>query len=235
MLVFVPVSTRALYPLGYQGMIQTGLAVVQRSRMIRTGYYAFATLAVILVGCAAGTTESTSGRAPEVMVSTESPSQKLHAIMMRPMANMQMSGNVDRDFATMMADHHQQAVEMAKIEIAAGKNDEIKTMAQAMIASQSKERERLRAIAKSMASQGASQSDASMALHQVMMRPMGNMTMTGDTDRDFARLMAEHHQGAIDMARIEVERGTNVELKAMAQQMIDDQTKERARLLELAG
>jgi len=50
--------------------------------------------------------------------------------------------------------------------------------------------------------------------------------MTGDADQDFARMMAAHHQGAIDMARVELQYGKDPDLKAMAQKVIDDQTKE---------
>ncbi len=60
---------------------------------------------------------------------------------------------------------------------------------------------------------------------------MGGMKMTGDTDRDFAMMMAEHHQGAIQMAQIEVKYGKSFELKAMAKMMISAQMKERTKLL----
>lgn len=39
-----------------------------------------------------------------------------------------------------------------------------------------------------------------------------------------------HHQGAIDMARIELEHGKDPDLKAMAQKVIDEQTKEIQQL-----
>ncbi len=54
--------------------------------------------------------------------------------------------------------------------------------------------------------------------------------MSGDTDKDFAMMMKTHHQQALDMAKAEVEHGKSAELKAMAQKMIKDQTKEIAKL-----
>ncbi|MBS1701393.1 MAG: DUF305 domain-containing protein [Armatimonadetes bacterium] len=60
---------------------------------------------------------------------------------------------------------------------------------------------------------------------------MGGMKMTGDTDRDFAMMMAEHHNGAIQMAQIEVKYGKSTELKSMAKMMIAAQMKERTKLL----
>lgn len=64
-----------------------------------------------------------------------------------------------------------------------------------------------------------------------MNQNMAKMKMTGDTDRDFAMMMAEHHQGAIEMAQIEVKFGKSMELRSMAKMMIEAQMKERAKLL----
>ncbi len=64
-----------------------------------------------------------------------------------------------------------------------------------------------------------------------MTHNMGGMKMSGDTDRDFAMMMAEHHLGAIQMAEIEVKSGKNSELKAMAKKMIEAQKSERTKLL----
>ena len=47
-------------------------------------------------------------------------------------------------------------------------------------------------------------------------------------DVDFIEALVPHHQAAIEMAQMEVEKGTRPEVKAMAQQMIDDQTRELA-------
>ena len=55
---------------------------------------------------------------------------------MDSMQKMQMSGNVDKDFAMMMKMHHQQGVEMAKMQLAQGKSAEMKAMASRIIATQ---------------------------------------------------------------------------------------------------
>lgn len=72
-------------------------------------------------------------------------------------------------------------------------------------------------------------SRAYMQSMQKMNRDM-HRPMTGDADQDFARMMATHHQGAIDMARVELQYGKDPDLKAMAQKVIDDQTKEIQQL-----
>ena len=83
--------------------------------------------------------------------------------------------------------------------------------------------ERAQAMPKDPASRAYMESMRKM--NRDMHRPM-----TGDADQDFARMMAAHHQGAIDMARVELQHGKDPELKGMAQKVIDDQTKEIQRL-----
>ena len=48
---------------------------------------------------------------------------------MESMRQMKMSGDIDEDFATMMKMHHQQALDMAKVEFEQGKSPEMKAMA----------------------------------------------------------------------------------------------------------
>ena len=59
-----------------------------------------------------------------------------------------------------------------------------------------------------------------------MMKNMDSMKMTGDTDRDFATMMKIHHQGAIDMAQMELKSGKDAKMRAMAKRIIEAQQKE---------
>ena len=58
---------------------------------------------------------------------------------------------------------------------------------------------------------------------------MHKMKMSGDTDKDFAMMMKIHHQGAIDMAQMELAHGKSPAMKAMAKQIIAAQKKEIAQ------
>lgn len=59
-----------------------------------------------------------------------------------------------------------------------------------------------------------------------MMNRMEAMTMTMDPDVDFAKMMIMHHEGAISMANVELQAGTNDSLKRFAQKVINDQQQE---------
>jgi len=61
-----------------------------------------------------------------------------------------------------------------------------------------------------------------------MHRAMTNVAMTGDPDRDFAAIMIPHHQGAIDMAKVELLYGRDPTLRRLAQEMIVIQEQEVA-------
>ena len=65
-----------------------------------------------------------------------------------------------------------------------------------------------------------------MAAHKKMMDGMMAMKSTGDADKDFAMMMIPHHQGAIDMAEVELKYGKDPVMKKMAQEIIDAQKKE---------
>lgn len=58
---------------------------------------------------------------------------------MKKMEMMKMSGDVDKDFAVMMKMHHQQALDMAQVEIDHGKSPEMKSMAKKIVSAQKKE------------------------------------------------------------------------------------------------
>ena len=67
--------------------------------------------------------------------------------------------------------------------------------------------------------------------HSMMsnMDSMKQMKSSGDVDKDFARMMKMHHEGALDMAKIQLATGKSPELKKMAKEIIASQTKEIAR------
>jgi DUF305 family protein family protein len=67
---------------------------------------------------------------------------------------------------------------------------------------------------------------------EAMTKMMNDMTIkpSGDIDRDFVAMMNPHHQGAIDMAIIELRYGKNEQLRRIAQEIIVDQMQEIAAM-----
>lgn len=69
-------------------------------------------------------------------------SQDLHKAMMdgmQEMHSMKMTGNTDVDFASMMIEHHEQAIAMSKAQLKSGKDPEVKRKANEIIAASEKD------------------------------------------------------------------------------------------------
>lgn len=82
-------------------------------------------------------------------------------------------------------------------------------------------------------SQNDSMSSGKMQMENDMMQSMSgtidkmkDMKMSGDFDLDFANMMIMHHQAAIDMSEVEIAKGTDAQIKTMAQNIITAQKAE---------
>ena len=52
------------------------------------------------------------------------------------------------------------------------------------------------------------------------------MELSGNADADFAKAMIPHHQGAVDMAQVELKYGKDPELRKRAEKIIAEQQRE---------
>ena len=84
---------------------------------------------------------------------------------------------------------------------------------------------------KGMAMKGAA-SPADKAFTDSMQTMMKNMMVkpTGRPDRDFVLMMMPHHQGAIDMAKVELQYGKDPQLLKLAGDIVAAQEKEIAEM-----
>ena len=69
--------------------------------------------------------------------------------------------------------------------------------------------------------------DANAKMHAAM-----EIDFTGNADVDFVRGMIAHHQGAIDMAKVELEHGKDADIRKLAEDVITAQQGEIAMMKE---
>jgi len=154
--------------------------------------------------------------------------------MMKDMHAMEMTGNVDHDFAMMMKSHHQGAIDMAKAEISSGKDVTLKQMAQKIIDEQESEINEFEAFLNNAKNAAKNYDPAKkdegfakvMDKNMMMMMDMPKADESVSTDKQFASVMIPHHQSAVLMAQGFLTHGKDAKLLSMAKKMIADQNKE---------
>lgn len=140
------------------------------------------------------------------------------------------SAETDGAFIVEMTPHHEAAVEMAEIATREAEHPETKQLARAIIATQRKEIDELAAIHSDMFGMPVSQGKHGSLGMDAQMMGMGGeaMMLAGEKpfDRAFVDMMIPHHQGAIRMARVELERGEDERLIGLAEEIIEAQSRE---------
>ena len=138
----------------------------------------------------------------------------------------------DTAFAKGMLGHHRGAVDMAKIELKYGTDEAMRQLAQDLITAQQAE---IDVLNKWLASHpdAAKPKPNTVAMQQAYAKSMENMhgEMTLGVsdpvpDMAFARGMLPHHIAAVDMAKVQLEYGTDEEMRQLAQDIIDTQQTE---------
>ena len=83
-----------------------------------------------------------------------------------------------------------------------------------------------------MKTEAASESASTKAFKETHMKMIKDMDITysGNSDADFVRGMIPHHQGAIDMAKVQLQYGKNAQMRRMAAGIIKDQEREIAQM-----
>ncbi len=149
----------------------------------------------------------------------------------------------DVAFATDMIPHHAQAVEMADMALAAAVDPEVKALAQAIKGAQDPEITTMtgwltewKAPVPQTGMGHAMSGDASTGMGMMSDSDMAALGQTSgdDFDRLWVDMMLRHHNGAIDMANIEIKKGKFPDARALAQQIITSQTAEMTRMTAMA-
>ena len=169
-------------------------------------------LALTACGSSAGTTSDNTGTAG----SSSSPS-----------AETAKGNDADLAFLTGMKPHHEQAVEMSELVLAADPPAEVAAIAEQIKGAQAPEIEQMTTMLRSLGQEvGAAHSgghSSGMAGHEGMMSDQMMADLDGATGTEAARLylegMVRHHQGAIEASETELVDGAYPPALDLAEQI----------------
>ena len=116
---------------------------------------------------------------------------------------------------------------MAEVAKEMGESEFVASLADDIISSQSEEIDTLSRVEGELQAAGVEPGD--LGVPDNMMGMNGDMAMLESADpfdEVFIDMMVPHHQGAIVMARVELERGENPELQELAEAIIEAQSRE---------
>jgi uncharacterized protein (DUF305 family) len=139
-----------------------------------------------------------------------------------------MSGNgIDRGFVTEMVPHHESAVEMAELAQQYAERPEIQQLSEGIIASQNTEIRQMQGLDQRLADAGIGRRRLGLDAHAMGMHMDPSALRAAQPfDLAFLELMIPHHEGAIRMAQVQLERGRNRAVKRLARAIVRAQTKE---------
>ena len=142
--------------------------------------------------------------------------------------------SADAMFVTMMIPHHQQAIEMSDMLLGkTGADEQVRALARRVKDAQGPEIEQMETWLAEWNMEPAGQ----MSHGDGMMSADDMEALEAAQGNDAARLYLEqmivHHEGAIEMAEVQLEEGRNPDVVALAQAVVDTQAAEIAEMREL--
>lgn len=136
----------------------------------------------------------------------------------------------DVAFMSQMITHHQGAIDMAEQTLKVAQKPETKQEAQKVIDAQTKEIAQMEGWLKDWYNTAPAKEQQDL-MHKDMAAMMG---MPIQDDHMFFDMMIPHHEGAVEMSQLAVEKSQRQELKDMAAKMKQDQTAEIQKYQDLA-
>jgi uncharacterized protein (DUF305 family) len=148
----------------------------------------------------------------------------------------------DVTFVQNMIPHHGQALTMAKLAASQAASAEVKDLASRIDAAQQPEIDKMNGW---LASWGEARVDPNApmdehAAHRGMAGMMSDAGMSKlmaargvEFDRMFLQMMIEHHQGAVEMASTEQQKGRSAEVRALADSIVTSQRAEASEMQKM--
>lgn len=135
------------------------------------------------------------------------------------------SDSVDSAFVAQMIPHHESAIGMARTALDRAEHPEVERLAEKIIATQGDEIALMQRIQARLgtgaeSSLGLSESEMGMNMDH------SSLQNAKPFDLAFIDMMIVHHQGAVEMAQVELDRGSDPETMALAEAIIAAQADE---------
>jgi uncharacterized protein (DUF305 family) len=147
------------------------------------------------------------------------------------------AGNgTDRAFVAAMIPHHESAVDMAEIATKRGESEFVRKLADDVISTQNAEISTMRREDEVLDTAGVKLGSLDVPDHMTGMDDdPAELRKAKPFDRAFIEMMIPHHEGAVTMAKAELDKGEDPELKALAEDIISAQEREINEMREHLG
>lgn len=140
--------------------------------------------------------------------------------------NQNMLSDIDSHFIEEMIPHHQDAIEMSELALTKAEHEELKALAESIIDNQSREISDMTSWYRSWYGAEVSESET---FDMGMMDDMTDLKALEDAemfDKEFIEQMIPHHQMAVMMASMLLNRTEHKEMQKLAQDIISTQSEE---------
>jgi uncharacterized protein (DUF305 family) len=138
--------------------------------------------------------------------------------------------DTDGAFVAEMTAHHEAAIEMAELALDQAEHEQVRQLADRIIATQSDQIDAMEGMNQrmfGMAMGDGEHGTMGMSDHEMGMdMDMMSLEEAKPFDSAFIDAMVAHHQGAIRMARVELEQGSDPQVKDLAETIIAAQSRE---------
>lgn len=134
---------------------------------------------------------------------------------------------VDRAFVEGMVPHHRSAIDMAEIAQKRGDSEFVKGLAADIVRTQQAEIDELEREDEALETAGVEVGSLGMGHDMMGMDGDAKDLETADPfDTAFVEMMIPHHEGAVMMAKVELDKAEDPELRKIAQDIVDAQKRE---------
>lgn len=142
------------------------------------------------------------------------------------------AGNqTDAGFVAGMIPHHEGALEMARLAQSRAQHPELRKLADQILASQTTEIAEMKKIQPTLPKAGGHDGHMGMSDKEMGMDgDMEDLRNAKPFDKAFLEMMIPHHEGAVRMAKLELAKGKNRQVKALARNIESSQAKEIAQM-----